>query len=290
MNKKYIKFILISFSFLLIYLAFINANLVGSSIQQSLKLFTSKVFPFLFIMMVINNFLIGMNLPYYIYKIFPNIYIYIFIFSALSGSPINAIIINKLLEEAELNETQASYALCFSTLNNPLFLYNYFNILFNNNNLIIKLFIIIYVSNILILLYTIIRHPINKSLILQNKECSPAKELVAAIKNSTLNLITIFTTIAFFKLITDLLLPSNNILSVIIKGLTEITQGLNSICILNVSIKTKELLTLVILSFAGFSIHIQISSILEKYNINYKYFYLSRLFLMIISIIIICLS
>jgi len=37
----------------------------------------------------------------------------------------------------------------------------------------------------------------------------------------------------------------------------------------------------------GFSIHMQISTILENYNINYKYFYLSRLFLIILGIILI---
>ena len=79
MNKKNINILLITIIFFIIFLIFKNNYLFLKSINESLILFITKVFPFLFIMMILNNLLIKCNLPYYLNKIFkrPEIYIII---------------------------------------------------------------------------------------------------------------------------------------------------------------------------------------------------------------------
>ena len=107
------------------------------------------------------------------------------------------------------------------------------------------------------------------------------------ISESTFNMIKIMGIIIFFKIILDLVMTKNNVLISLLKGLIEVTSGLNTLTLINTKVIIKEIISYIIISFMGFSIQMQISTILENYNINYKYFYLSRLFLIILGIIII---
>ena len=279
-NIKNIIIILLIIFFLLIILP--NYYLFSKITLDIGSIYLKKVFPFLFLMMVINNLLLKLNFPYYLSFIIKNPSLYVMILSMISGSPLNAVILDKFLQEKKLNEKQASLILCFTSFNNPLFLYNYFYLIFQDKIIIIKLFLIIYLSNIIIYLF------LKKKLNLNNfsfpyEENSFMQSLTSSIKEAILNMINIFATIFCFYLITSTLIKTEGLIPCLTKGLIEITQGLNSISYLNISLKIKELLVLVILQFQGLAIHIQIASILSKYNINYKYFYLSRIFLIIIS-------
>ena len=73
MNKKNINILLITIIFFIIFLIFKNNYLFLNSINESLILFITKVFPFLFIMMILNNLLIKCNLPYYLNKVFKKV-------------------------------------------------------------------------------------------------------------------------------------------------------------------------------------------------------------------------
>lgn len=286
MNKNYINISMIISIILIIIICFSRSNIISLSALESTQIFLTKVFPFLFIMMILNFLLISLNLPYYLSKLVPNPYFYIFVMSLFSGSPVNGVIISSFIEKKFLTTKEASAALCFSTLNNPLFLYNYFKIIFNDSLIITKLFLIIYLLNFIIFIFFTLRYKPQKCTF--NKEnFSFQKNLIKAITSSLQTLLNIFAIITFFKIICDLLLPYQNSLTILIKGSIEITQGLNLMINANITSKTKELLALVILTFSGFSIHIQISNILSKYNINYKYFYISRFILIISEIIII---
>lgn len=244
-----------------------------------------KVFPFLFIMMILNNLLLKCNFPYYFNKIFKSDKLYIFINSILSGSPINAILIKNYLDNNCINEDNASKLLCFTSFNNPLFLYNYLMLILNNINNVIKIMGVIYFTNIVIFLYCKNKIKINTLVKYQNYNLK--KELFNIISESTFNMIKIMGIIIFFKIILDLVMTKNNVLISLLKGLIEVTSGLNTLANLNTKVIIKEIISYIIISFMGFSIHMQISTILENYDINYKYFYLSRLFLIILGIIII---
>ena len=76
----------------LLILIFKNYNIVLESSITAVNLWLYKVFPFLFIMIIINDLLINLDFQ----SLFKNTSIYIFIMSLLSGSPTSAVIICNL--------------------------------------------------------------------------------------------------------------------------------------------------------------------------------------------------
>lgn len=285
MNKKRINIIFIILIYLFIYLIFKENTSLSNITFLSFKMYILKVFPFLFIMMILNNLLLKCNFPYYFNKIFKSDKLYIFINSILSGSPINAILIKNYLENNNITEEDASKIICFTSFNNPLFLYNYLTLILKDFNNVLRVMGIIYFTNIVIYLY--FRKRIKIKTLVKYQNYNLRKELFNIISESTFNMIKIMGIIIFFKIILDLVMTKNNIIISLLKGLVEVTSGLNSLTSLSTSVKIKEIISYIIISFMGLSIHMQISTILENYNINYKYFYLSRFFVIILGIILI---
>lgn len=285
MNKKRINIIFIILIYLFIYLIFKENTSLSNITFLSFKMYILKVFPFLFIMMILNNLLLKCNFPYYFNKIFKSDKLYIFINSILSGSPINGILIKNYLENNNITEEDASKIICFTSFNNPLFLYNYLTLILKDFNNVLRVMCIIYFTNIVIYLY--FRKRIKIKTLVKYQNYNLRKELFNIISESTFNMIRIMGIIIFFKIILDLVMTKNNIIISLLKGLVEVTSGLNSLTSLSTSAKIKEIISYIIISFMGLSIHMQISAILENYNINYKYFYLSRFFVIILGIILI---
>lgn len=285
MNKKRINIIFIILIYLFIYLIFKENTSLSNITFLSFKMYILKVFPFLFIMMILNNLLLKCNFPYYFNKIFKSDKLYIFINSILSGSPINAILIKNYLVNNNITEEDASKIICFTSFNNPLFLYNYLTLILKDFNNVLRVMGIIYFTNIVIYLY--FRKRIKIKTLVKYQNYNLRKELFNIISESTFNMIKIMGIIIFFKIILDLVMTKNNIIISLLKGLVEVTSGLNSLTSLSTSAKIKEIISYIIISFMGLSIHMQISAILENYNINYKYFYLSRFFVIILGIILI---
>lgn len=289
MNKKYLNLLLLFIIIILIGVVFLNNRILIYSVTTTSLLFINKVFPFLFIMIIFNNLLISFNLPYYISKITKSSYLYIFIMSLISGCPVNAIIIKDFLDYNYINEKDASIILSFTNFNNPLFLYFFFNLLFNNKMITLKLFFIFYLCNIIIMF--IFKSKLNiQDFNVKYIKINISKSIIDSINNSINSLFKIFAIIMFFNLLTDLLIGNDKVIyTSIIKGIIEITQGLNSLLTINIALKLKQIIALAIILFSGFSIHIQISSILSDYKINYKYFYISKFIMIIISTFIILL-
>ena len=287
MNKKKINIFIIILIYLFIYIIFRNSNNLSNITFLSLKMYILKVFPFLFIMMILNNLLIKCNLPYYFNKIFKNNDLYIFFSSILSGSPINAVILKNYLENDYITVKKASKILAYTSFNNPLFLYNYLHLILNNNYNVIKVMGILYISNFILYIYFNKKN--NSQSFIKYKEYNLKKELFNSIYESIQNLIKIMGIIIFFKIILDLLMIKDSICYSLLKGLVEVTTGLNDLVNFNISIKIKEIISYIIISFMGLSIQMQMSIILEKYNIDYKYFYTSRVFIIALGIILIIL-
>lgn len=287
MNKKKINIFIIILIYLFIYIIFRNSNNLSNITFLSLKMYILKVFPFLFIMMILNNLLIKCNLPYYFNKIFKNNDLYIFFSSILSGSPINAVILKNYLENDYITVKKASKILAYTSFNNPLFLYNYLHLILNNNYNVIKVMGILYISNFILYIYFNKKN--NSQSFIKYKEYNLKKELFNSIYESIQNLIKIMGIIIFFKIILDLLMTKDSICYSLLKGLVEVTTGLNDLVNFNISIKIKEIISYIIISFMGLSIQMQMSIILEKYDIDYKYFYISRVFIITLGIILIIL-
>ena len=282
MYKKIINFTIFSIIIYIFYLSFKNYQVLAASLIDTSIMFIKNVFPFLFITILLNSLLIDLNLPFYFQKIFNNKYIYIFFMSILSGTPTSSIIIEKYLQKNDISEKDASLLLTFTAFNTPLFLYYYLNKIFIDKLIILKIILIIYISNILLFLFYYKKLSKNISQTIKYNRINIMESLINNIKASINSIIYIYATILFFKMTSDLLISPTSI----IRGFIEITQGLNALSISNYNLKIKELLTLVILNFGGLSIHIQICNVLKNYNINYKYFYLSRIIYIIFSFII----
>ena len=90
----------------------------------------------------------------------------------------------------------------------------------------------------------------------------------------------ILGTLSCFLVLSSLVL---NILTIdsyseaIVKGLLELTMGLNSLCVLNINNIYKVIISSMLISFGGFSIHMQILSFLTNTDISYKSFFVARI-------------
>jgi len=160
-----------------------------------------------------------------------------------------------------------------------------------NNAITIKIIIIHYFVNVLIII--LFRKKLisnNYELTINEKANTFSAILNSAIKKSLDTLLMILGTITFYIIISTIItniFDFNITIEVIIKGLLEITQGLNNLALINISTKAKEIIAISIISFGGLSIHSQIQNIISNSNIQYKYFFIGRIFHVILSIVLI---
>lgn len=272
MKKNIIQLLLLTF---ILILLFINNNTLGNCIISTSYLFINNFFPYFISIYIISKLLINYNLPYYIAKLFNNnIYIYIFTLGIISGTPNNIIIIKDLLNKKIININEANKYIKCSFFTNPLFLYTMLNKIFNIK-FTINILISHYLANIIIYLL----NPIKNNNIQKIKTIDISSCLINSIKEVSILSINIYITIIIFNILLYIL-PIPNYF----KGLIEITYGLNYLIITN--LKYKDLLSLIYISFGGFSILTQIKEILEDTNINFYDFLISRFYQIIISILI----
>lgn len=260
----------------LIILIFKNYELVLKSTIDGVTIWLYKVFPYLFIMIIMQDILINLNLTSY----FKRTSTYIFIMSILSGSPSSAYIISKLVNNNDISKDYGNVCLIFTFFANPLFLYTILKLIFNNNSTSIKLLIIIYLSNLLLYLFYKKELPNNK---LKGK--SKNINLALSIKTSINTNLMVLGSIVFYLVISNIIINTFNIsypFSIFVKGFLEMTQGLNSL--IDCNIKLKEIITVGFITFGGLSIHTQVKCILDEYNLSYKYFLKGRILQMIIAI------
>ncbi len=261
----------------LIFLIFKNYQLLLDSTTSAISIWLTKVFPYLFIMLTLNDILINTNILSY-FK-YPSLYI--FFTSILSGTPSSAYITSKLYKTNKITRENANQTLIYTYFNNPLFLLNILTSIFSNIYIVIKLIIIHYLSNIILLFIY--------------KECEQIPlvrtfhsiNLSNSIKSSINTTTMVLGSICFYLVISNILLNSIKlplIVNITIRGLLEITQGLNSLITANIPFK--EIICSLFLSFGGLSIHTQVKCILEENNLDYKYFLKGRILGTIIAVIL----
>jgi len=250
-----------------IILIFKNYEIVLKSTLDATTIWLNKVFPYLFIMIIIQDLLINLNFS----SFFKNTAIYIFIMSLLSGTPSGTYIISKLKEQNIITKEYANTCLIFTFFANPLFLYSILNSIFLSKLTTIRLMLILYLTN----LYFIYKKdlPSNGKSINTNEI-----NLSSSIKTSINTTITVLGVITFYLILSNIIITEFNIIypfNIFFKGFLEMTQGLASL--INSSIKFKEVIAMIFISFGGFSIHTQVSCILNEANLSYKYFFKGRI-------------
>ena len=255
---------------ILIFLIFKNYTIVLDSSIMAVNLWLYKVFPYLFIMIILNDILINLDFE----RVFKNNSIYAIVASLLSGSPTSAVIINNLYKQGKMDKNTANKILLFTYFANPLFLYTMLNTMFSSAKTTIKLMIIHYLSNIFI--YIIYHKGLNGKKTATNKI---KLDISSSIKKAMNTTIMVLGCITFYLVISDILH-----LNIFFRGMLEMTQGLNSL--INLNIPYKEVLAMLFISFGGFSIHTQIKCILDETDLEYKYFLRGRIMQTIIAVIL----
>lgn len=285
MKNKLTKLTIIFF-FILI---FIKKDIMYYTIYNTVILWFKNIVPNLLPMFIITSLIIESNLIINICNIFGKLFnkifkcsnygIFIYFLSLFTGSPSNAKYINDLVNNNLISNTLSDKLLLFTSNYNILLIYSLL-ILYLNKSISIKIIIIIIISNIIVgLIFRNINYIDLKTNYIKRKI-----NISKIIKDTIDTLLMILGTLIFFNIIINLLPIKNMLLKNILNGFLEITTGLKGLEYLNISTNIKILLSTVYLSFGGLSIHTQIKSILP--DTNYTLFLKSRLYAVIISVIL----
>lgn len=312
--RKIIKSILIICTLLFIVSQIlVNSSSILSSVTLSLDIWKNNLFPSLFPFFVISSLLINYGFVEFVSEIFKPVMAilfrmsgncsFVFIMSIISGIPSNAKYINELLDKNMIDIQEAEKLLIFTHFSNPLFILGTVGVSFLSNYKVGLLILIAhYISNIIIGVCIRNYHPttkdnsfsLRKAIInMNNKRIKSekfGKVLTKTLIDSINTLLLILGVITFFLIITTIinnLVNFNPILKSIINGLFEMTQGLSFISKLNIATNIKIILTTMILSFGGFSCHMQVMSILSEKKIRYLPYFIARIIHALLSGLII---
>lgn len=296
MKKLYSNFFIILFLIILTFEVLTNSDIVIFSVSTSIEIWIKNLFPTLFPFFVLSDILVNYGfvdiLKKYLQKPFNKVFkisgnaCFIILMSIISGFPSNAKYIKELLDRKMISLEEANKVILFTHFSNPLFILGTLAYSFlNNYKLGILILIIHYITNVIIGLLFRNYHKIelkNENISLNkilNKKYNFGLIMSQAIINSINTLLLILGTVTVFLILTSLLttIISNSYICLFIKCFTEMTQGLYQVNNLLIPLKSKAILSIMILSFGGFSVHMQVMSLLSEYKINYIPYLIARL-------------
>lgn len=292
--KKIHKNLLIYFITIFFLIEFlINNTKLINVFFNTINLCINSLFPSIFIFFTITDILNNYNFPYYLSRVFGNIIekvykvpkvgAYIIFMSITSGFPSCAKLIKEQLDKNTIDSFDATKLLTMTHFSNPLFIiYVVGNIFFHNTKIGIIILLVHFMTNFIIgyLFRNIYKYEKRGKGYYLNKSLPFIELLKSSFYNTAKILISVFGIIIFMSLITSTLnnyLNLNPFSNCLFNGLIEITTGLKQLSLLNIE-KTKAIaLATFFISFGGFSIHMQVMSILNKYDINYFVYLISRI-------------
>lgn len=298
MIKIFKKYFSITLLVLFIFLLFRENVLFKNCILNGCLLFFNTVFPSLFPMFILQDFLLNYRFFSFLelfYPFFKKIFkskvsFSIFLVSTISGTPANAYLITNLVKEKQLSANEASYVLSYSCFLNPLFLYNLFVNIFDKN-VALKIIFFNYLVSLFLAFCLRSFQSENKTFSLSFPSFPLSQLLSTSIMKSFKVLLTILGTILFYLFICEGInyFIKHPILNCLINGFFETTGGLTKISLLQVNFHFKLILASFFVSFLGLSIHTQIKNIVTDVSISLKPFFLVRLihFLLFASILLI---
>lgn len=306
MYSVFILFILLLFGLEIL----INSSDILKCVIFSIDIFKNNVFPSLFPFFVLSSLLIKFGFPEFMNGIFKKVMYFffktngkcsfIFFMSILSGNPSCARLIRELYLDGSINKYEAIKTLCTCSFASPLFVLGTSSILLKNKTLPFLILFCHYFGNILVGILIRSYHPSkydNKKISffkaindMHNKRISNKDSFGTIITNSLTDsintLLSILGIITLCLVITTIIDNNLNLPSVsqsVLNGFIEMTQGLKYISLENISINLKSLLFVMIISFGGLSVHLQIMSILSDTDLRYFPFLISRVISCLIS-------
>lgn len=287
--KNILTKLIIFFIFILI---FIKKDIMYYTIYSTTIIWFKNIVPNLLPMFIITSLIVSSNLIINICNLFGKAFskifktskygVFVFILSLFTGSPSNAKYIKDLIDNNLISVSEGNKLLLFTTNYNPLLIYSLLTLYLDNKSSIMIIIIII-ISNIIT---GLINRNIKYEEIKNNYKIKNIN-LPKIIKETLDSLLMILGTLIVFNIIINILPINNLFIKNIINGTLEITTALNKIKFLNININFKILLSIIYLSFGGFSIHTQIKSIFP--DTNYKFFLKNQILSILISIIILLL-
>lgn len=300
--KKYSNFFIVIFSSIMLFLVLMRKELVSFSIISSLSIWLNTLVPSMFPMFILSDILINYNFTYYIpkkiisffsklFNVSPSLILVLFL-SIISGFPSNARNIKLAYDKKMLSKNEAEHLLLFNHFANPLFVIGTIGTFFLNNNLY---GIIILISHIFsnFIIGIIFRKKCNNtstySTTYESNCQSFGSVLSSSIKKSIDSLFMVAGTVTLFLILSTLItniFSFNNVFSFLIQAILEMTMGLSSLANLNISDIYKVVLSSMIISFGGLSVHLQVISMLDNTDIKYSNYFKGRIYQMFISGII----
>lgn len=288
-NKK--NLLLLYFLIIIEFIILSKSNIVIKSVINASYMFITKVFPSLFPTMIIGNLLVKNNvwkiIPTFIKNIFKKLFGYndamisIFIISMFTGSPSNGMYINEYLEKKIINEKEAETLLCTTHFINPLFVIGGVGKgVFNDAKIGFIILLLLYLSNF-IKAFILREKNTNENKTINENNTNIIKDFTNVIKNSLNALLMIFGIIIIFNLLISLITNIfllNDITSVILNGLLEMTGGVISLETLNINFYLKLLLAYYFLNFGGLCIQMQTLGMLQNEKIRYLKYLIFRMF------------
>lgn len=280
------------------------------AVSFSLYIFKNNIFPSLFPFFVLSKLMIKYGFVELIGNLFKPLMnklfkingkcAFIFVMSIISGNPANAKYTKELLDNKDINEFEATKILCFSSFASPLFILGTVSLVFLGNKETGALILFChYIGNLIISILFRNYHPskyenekisLKKAINSMHKKRLSSKEnfgtiitdaLISSI-NTLLLILGVMTMCLVLTTIIDNNINLNSILQSVLNGYIEMTQGLKYISMEDIPLKLKCTLAVMILSFGGLSVHMQITSIMSS-KIKYFPFLVCRIIHSIIS-------
>ncbi len=283
--------LLLYFLILIEILILFNSKLIVTSVIASSKLFITKIFPSLFPTMVIGVCLIKLDVKYiipkFVYKLFNKLFNFndsitnLYIISMLTGTPSNAVYINKYIEDGLIQEKDATNLLSITHFINPLFVVAGVGLgVFNNAKIGFLLLIMLYINNFIKAFLNRKNFNFKDKNLNNTKEYNIINALISSIKESISSLLMILGIVITFNILVSLLVNIFNmsyIVNAILNGLLEMTGGIIKLSTLNFNIYLKIFLAYYFLNFGGLCIQLQAISMLENKKIRYLKYLIFRI-------------
>ncbi len=284
-NIIYIIIILLFF-FLLIF----KNEIVIDSTNISIINFKNNLLPTLFPIFIISDLLINYNFNNIInnlfYKFFYKLFklnkncCFIFILSIITGYSNTFNTLLTLYNNKEINEKMINKIILFTNFINPLYLITILSVILGFKISIIIL-LIMYLSNIIIGIIYKNYNVDNNTIEINYKQLNLINCLNKSISKNINSLLIILGINIFVSILSNICF-NNSLISILFKGLFDLTNGLSLIN--NLPLKIKIIFSIIFISFGSITTHLQCLNLLPC--INYFNYLKSRLLQIIISLII----
>lgn len=306
MNKKISTIFVIILLLLTVFYMITCSSEVIESVSFSISIWKDNLFPTLFPFFVASNLLmhygfvdiIGSVLAYPMQKFFhlPKDAGFVLAASLFSGFPSGAKYTSDLVSQNRLTKEEGARLLTFTHYSNPLFILGMIGNILLHNSFLAILILIAHISSGLIVGYLFnYKYRLNSytlkttrtQLVPPNKTFGEL--LTSSIFDSLNTMFLLLGVVTIFLIINSFInqlftLPP--ILNTIFSGMLEMTQGVkNASNLTGVSELIKVMLITGIISFGGFSVHMQVIGIISSQKIKYKPFFLARVFHSLLAIL-----